>query len=435
MNRLERKKSRRRFLEYLAMSPVLSLAAKSALAQELKGVQAADPMTWWPHDPTYVVEKPEDALDVFELEAVAHKNVAPAHFGFVASGADGEGSLRANRHDFNKFALRSRRLRDVRSVDTSITLFGQKHSTPFFLCPVGYESAHHKDGVGGALRASGRHNVAQMISTYASLSTGDARKEHAGIPVMFQLYFQPEWEVNKLLVERADRDGCPAIAVTVDLTSARKDTQWERSKRADSRLCVTCHTVPDPKSPKNVIISTAKPATFSDIPEDLYKKNSAVSFTRAELTWESIKRLRDVTKKDIFLKGIMHPEDAALCVKYGFGVYVSNHGGRDEDTSASTIGALPDIVSTVKGKVPIFIDGGFRRGMDFVKAIAMGATMAGFGRPWVWGLGAFGEAGVDRAIQILKAELAAAMQQVGAASLKDLDRSIVFPTEPWPGAK
>lgn len=434
MNKLGRQKSRRRFLKYLAMSPVVGIAAKSAIAQELKGGPLSDPMTWWPHDPNYVVERPEDALDVFELEAVAHKNVAPAHFGFVASGADGEGSLRANRHDFGKFSLRSRRLRDVRKVDTSIEIFGHKYSTPFFLCPVGYESGHHKDGVGGALRASGRHNVAQMISTYASLSTANARKEHADIPVMFQLYFQPEWEVNKLLVQRADKDGCPAFAVTVDLTSSRKDTQFERSKRADSRLCITCHSVPDPKLPKNVIINSAVPATFAEIPEELYKKNAAVPFTRSELTWESIKRLRDVTKKDIYLKGIMHPEDAEMCIKYGFGVYVSNHGGRDEDTSASTISALPDIVSVVKGKSPIFIDGGFRRGMDFVKAYAMGATMAGFGRPWVWGLGAFGEAGVDRAIQILKAELVAAMQQVGAASLKDLNRGIVFPTQTGSGS-
>ena len=212
------------------------------------------------------------------------------------------------------------------------------------------------------------------------------------------------------------------MAVTVDTISARKETQAERAKRDDRRICATCHEIRDPRQPKRQSSPIKERPIFSEITEEMWSQK----FTPQPVTWELLKRLRDVTKMELFLKGIMHPDDAAMCVKLGYGVYVSNHGGRNEDTSASTISALPDIVATVKGKVPIYIDGGFRRGMDIVKAISMGATMVGFGRPWMWGLGAFGEAGVDKVIDIIKAEVVAAMQQVGAASLKDLTPGIVY---------
>ena len=428
MNSVERANSRRRFLAYLAASPVLTLSAKRALAEEaeegpvqIQGVRPEDPFVWWPRDPNYVVEKPEDALDVFELEAAAHKTMPPAHFGFVTSGADDEGSQKANRQDIAKFAIRGRRLRDVRQVDISRELFGQKHSMPFFFCPIGFERAIHTDGVAGAARAAGRHNVAQMLSTYASSTVGDAITARGGSPVMFQLYIQQNWDMTQALVQNAEKQGAHVVAVTVDDSSLRKDTQFERSKRHDTRLCFTCHKIDDPKHPKNPNAEIMKVPNFRDMPADITK-----STDKPAKNWELIKRIRDITKMEIFLKGIMNPEDAALCVRYGYGIHVSNHGGRNEDTNASTISALPDILAVAKGKVPVFIDGGFRRGMDIVKAIAMGATMVGFGRPWAWGLGAFGEAGVDRVIQIMQAELIAAMQQVGAASLKDLTPNLVY---------
>ena len=419
-----REKHRRSFLKYLAASPVLTAGAKSALAATAAEMPArpADPMVWWPQDPNYLVTNPEDALDVFELEAVAHKNVPPSHFGFVASGADDDGSVRANRQDISKFALRGRRLRDVRQVDTSMTIFNTKYSLPFYLCPVGYESAVHQDGVLGALRASGRHNCGQMLSTYASATVASANQARNGTPVFFQLYNQRNWEITKSIVQRAEREGAKMMAFTIDNGSARKDTQFERSKRFDSRLCATCHEVPDPKRPKDQRSPIRERPVFSEISDEML----AAKVEGTAQTWELVKRLRDITKMELFLKGVMHPDDADMAAKLGYGVYVSNHGGRNEDTSASTISALPDIVSIVKKRVPIFIDGGFRRGMDIAKALCLGATMVGFGRPWMWGLGAFGEAGVDRVIQIMKAELIAAMQQLGAQSVKDLNQSLVY---------
>ncbi len=293
---------------------------------------------------------------------------------------------------------------------------------PFFLCPVGYENAVHSDGVTGAARAAGRHNVAQMLSTLASASVGEANKARNGTPIFFQLYNFTSWEVIKSIVQRAEREGAPMLALTVDGPSARKETQAERSKREDRRICATCHEIRDPKRPKNQSSPIKALPVFAQVTEDQWAEKAPPQ----ALTWELMKRLRDITKMELFVKGVMSPDDAAMCVKLGYGVYVSNHGGRNEDTSASTISALPDIVATVKGKVPIFVDGGFRRGMDIVKALSMGATMVGFGRPWMWGLGAFGEPGVDKVIDIVKKEVIAAMQQVGASSLKDLNSSIVY---------
>ena len=418
----EREKNRRSLLKFLAASPVLTASAKSALAATAAEMPArpADPMVWFPQDPNYLVTNPEDALDVFELEAVAHKNVPPAHFAFVASGADDDGSVRANRQDIAKFALRGRRLRDVRKVDTSVTAYGATYSLPFFLCPTGFEQAVHSDGVAGALRATGRHNCAQMLSTFASSTVADANKIRGNTPVFFQLYNQQSWDLTKAIVQNAERDGAKMVAVTVDGPSMRKDTQFERSKRSDSRLCATCHEIPNPKRPKDQISPIKEAAQFKNIPEAVWASKDA-----QPLTWELLKKIRDSVKMDMMLKGITHPEDAQMAVKLGYGVYVSNHGGRNEDTSGSTIAALQDILPICKGKVPVFIDGGFRRGMDIVKALSMGATMVGFGRPWMWGLGAFGEAGVDRVIQIIKAEIIAAMQQVGAANIKELTPNLV----------
>ena len=420
----EQEKNRRSFLKYLAASPVIGMGATSAFAatggEMLERPQ--DPYQWWPRDPNVLIEKPEDALDVFDFEPVAHKNVPPAHFGFVTSGADDDGGQRVDRQDIAKFALRGHRLRDVRKVDTSREIFGQKYASPFFLCPVGYEDSQHQDGVLGAMRASGRHNVAQILSTLASASIGQANKARNGTPAFFQLYNNANWEITKAIVQRAEREGAPMMALTVDGASARKETQAERAKRLDRRICATCHDIRNPKDPKSISTSSRGRGVFSEITDEMWSQKP----TPQPLTWELLKRLRDVTKMEIFVKGVMHPDDAAMCVKLGYGVYVSNHGGRNEDTSASTISALPDIVAAVKGKAPIFIDSGFRRGMDIVKALAMGATMVGFGRPWLWGLGAFGEAGVDKVIDIIQKEVVAAMQQVGATSLKELNSSIVY---------
>ncbi len=430
-NLTEREKNRRLFLKYLAASPVLGMGAQSALAASAGEMQGrpTDPYIWFPHDPNYAVQRAEDALDVFEMEATCAKLQPPAHFAFVASGADDDGGQTANRAGIAKVALRPYRLRNVSNVDTSVEVYGEKYSQPFFLCPVGGETIFNPDGVLAGLRASGKNNVAQMLSTYANATVAQGNQARNGNPVIYQLYHTSlaplgNFEVTKALAQKAEREGAKTVAVTIDNPSARKHTQLMRARRSDRRVCVECHDTTDPtrlgRAGKG-----GRPIQMAEIPADILNQKPT-----DPQDWELIKRLRDVTKMNIILKGIMHPDDAATAAKLGYGVHVSNHGARNEDTSASTIGVLPDIVTAVKGRVPIFIDGGFRRGMDIVKALAIGATMVGFGRPWMWGLGAFGEAGVDRVIKIVAAETLSAMQQVGAASVKELRTMKIVSTSP-----
>jgi isopentenyl diphosphate isomerase/L-lactate dehydrogenase-like FMN-dependent dehydrogenase len=395
-------------------------AAEAAPQSALPQI-APDPMQWAPYDPTFLIEKPEDALDVFEFEPVAQKNVPGAHFGYLAAGADDGGGVRTNRQDIGKFAIRARRLRDVSHVDPSLDMFGAKWATPFFLCPVGAQRMYHPDGEIAVSKAAGHRNVMQALSSYADCSVAEARQARGGSPVLFQLYPQPNFEISRLIVQQAERDGSPAVLVTVDSVSARKMLTFERSRRADPRPCFTCHKV-SPNDPKGVLPNFEHRPVFSQVPRDLWQAN----FTSQAITWEFLKRLRDVTNMKIFVKGIMSADDAVLCVKNGLdGVYISNHGGRAEDTGASTISVLQDVVTAVKGKIPIFIDGGFRRGMDIVKALAMGATAVGVGRPYIWGLGAFGEPGVAKVLDILMTEVQLAMQQVGAVTLKDLEPEMI----------
>ena len=411
------KASRRRFLQFLAASPALA-SVKAAYAQEgTPFLEATDPMMWAPLDAAHLIDSPAQANDVFDFEAKAHANVPPAHFGYLTTGADGESTLRANRADFQRFALRPHRMRDVSKVDSSIELFGQKWDSPVFICPTSSNAAFHPDGELAVSRAAGKGNHMQMISTVASYSIEECMKARGG-PIWAQIYPTSSFEIAKAMLARNERAGSPVAALTVDVISSRKNETQSRMRTLDKRACISCHT--GINGGGNTF---AKPGFLGITPEMFQGKQ----FNAVNLDWDTARRLRDTTKMKVILKGIMDPEDAALCVKYGFdGLVVSNHGGRDDDGGFSTIRALPDIAAAVKGKIPILIDSGFRRGMDVVKALAMGATAVGVGRPYLWGLGAFGQPGVERALEILRTEVSTAMGQAGCARVKDLTRSMIL---------
>lgn len=412
--------SRRNFLKFLAASPLLASAAP-AFAEELEsGLRFEDPMLWAPPDLSRLVDTPAQAANVFDLEVVAHKNVPPAHWGYLTTGAEGETTLRANRADFQRFALRPHRMRDVSKVDISTQMFGQKLDSPIFICPTSSNGAFHKEGEIAVSRAAGKGNHMQMISTVATNSIEDCMAAR-GSPIWFQLYATSSFDVAKSLVARAEAAGAPGVAITVDVISTRKNETQARLRRMDKRNCIECHATVNGGTR-----SQDKPH-YSKITPEMMK---GVSGSSTNMTWEVARRLRDGTKMKVVLKGILDPEDAAQAVKYGFdGIVVSNHGGRDDDGGFSTIRALPDIVAAVKGKMPIMIDSGFRRGTDIVKALAMGATAVGIGRPYLWGLGAFGQPGVERVLEILRSEVTVALGQAGCASIKDLKPSMIRPIE------
>jgi len=407
--------SRRRLLRYLAASPFFSSAA--ALAQTSTPQQRLpDPMVWAPRELAELIESPARALSVFDFEPVARQKLSAAHFGYLATGNDDEATLRANREGFAAFQLRPRRMVDVSRVDMKMALFGTTHDSPIIIAPTGSNKAFHADGeiaVAKAARA-GRH--LQMLSTVATTSIEDAI-EARGAPVWFQLYPTNEWRVGLAMAKRAEKAGAPAIVVTVDVLAAQNWEMFQRMWRADktgSAQCGSCHGM-------GLRSFVQRKPHFDGL--DL----AGVSSTGAtNLTWDFVKRLRDAVGTKILLKGILAREDAKLAVEHGAdGIVVSNHGGRSEDNGRSTIDVLPEILVAVDGRIPVLVDSGFRRGTDIVKALAMGAKAVCIGRPYLWGLGAFGQEGVERVLQLLRRELFAAMQQMGAPSLKDLVPAMV----------
>jgi 4-hydroxymandelate oxidase len=397
--------SRRRFLQFLAASP---LFAHAALAE---GQRPSDPMDWAPRDLDKLISDPTQALDVFDFEPVMKKNVPPAHFGYMATGVDDEVTLRANRDGFRKFELRPRRLVDVSRIDMSTEIFGLRYDSPIMIAPTASNRAFHPDAEIAVAKAAKTGNHLQILSAVATTSIEDAIAARSA-PAWFQLYTTQRWEVAEGLVKRAEAAGAPVIAVTLDVRTPAKWETFVRLRRTDTRDCGSCHGVSDYLSRK---------PNFTGI--DLAGTSSTVV---TNLTWDLIKRLRDTVKVKLVLKGILASEDAKLAADAGIdGLVVSNHGGRVEDGVSATIEVLPEIVAAVGGRMPVLVDSGFRRGSDIVKALAIGAQGVCIGRPYLWGLGAFGQPGVERVLGILRFETRNAMQQLGAPSLKDLTPAMV----------
>jgi len=410
-----REVNRRRFMQFLAGSPLFATGAGSALAQVvLPKSRVSDPLMWGPRDAQELIKTPKEAINVFDFEPVMRQNVPAAHFGYMASGIDDEVTLRANREDFLKFQLRPRRLVDVSKVDMSVDLLGAKFSSPIILAPVGGHKAFHPDGEIACARAAKVGNHLQILSNQTSSSPEDVIAAR-GAPIWFQLYATNKWEVARTFVTRAEKAGCLAVAVTVDRNGGRNQETLFRLRPGDKRDCNVCHD------------RSSLEANYKSRPMWQGVDLSGLTNIQASaMTWDFFKRLRDTTKMKIVVKGILAHEDADLAVKNGLdAIIVSNHGARSEDSGRSTIDALPEIIGAAKGRIPVLVDSGFRRGTDIVKALAMGAQGVCIGRPYIWGLGAFGQPGVERVLELLRIELRAAMQQVGAPTIKHLTPAMV----------
>ena len=391
---------RRAFLKFLAASPLYAGGvglSGSALAQ----APAAE-----------LVTRAGDALDVFDLEAVARRNIPPAHWGYLMTGVDGDETLNANHAAYGRYQLRTRRLVDVSRLDMSVELFGAKYASPIFLCPLGGQKSFQAEGELAAARAARSRNTLQVLSTVTSTGVEDVIAAR-GAPIWYQLYTSSSLEVAMKLVARAERAGCTAVAVTVDLPAGRNTETATRWARSDTRQCTACH------APGGSLFTTRPMYQGID--------GKGLLNTSSSLTWDFIRRLKDGTRMKVLVKGLESGEDAALAVKYGAdGVIVSNHGGRATETGRATLESLPEVVAAVKGRVPVLVDGGIRRGTDALKALALGATAVGIGRPYIWGLGAFGQPGVERTLDLLNNELRLAMVGVGARSLKEITSAAVI---------
>jgi isopentenyl diphosphate isomerase/L-lactate dehydrogenase-like FMN-dependent dehydrogenase len=388
-------KFRREFLKFLAASPLLT--SYNAFAQEVEetlGQQLKDP---------------SEVINVFEMQEIARENVPPAHFGYLSSGVDSDGTLHANQMGYSRYQIRPRRLVDVSAIDTKINFLGAVADSPIILSPIGSCGAFHDDGETGVARASAARNTHMIISTQASDAIEQVMAARDGKGMWFQLYSTNVWENTVAMLKRAEAAGCTTVCFTIDLPGGRNTETSAVMARKDTRFCEECHY----------------PGKIKPLFEGLAQSG----LVDPALTWEVISRMKEVTKMNVMVKGLEVGEDAALAVAAGAdGIIVSNHGGRATDTGRGTIECLPEVVAAVNGRVPVMVDGGIRRGTDVFKALALGATAVGVGRPYCWGLGAFGQAGVERVIDLLNREFAICMRGSGTVSLAAIDASYVQDT-------
>ena len=395
--------NRRRFLKFLAGSPLLAMGLGSGVIPKslAEAIQNAD-----------LISTPADAINVFEFEAVAREVLPPAHFGYMATGVDDDRTLRANREGFTKFAIRPRRLVDVRTIDTSVDLFGVNLRSPIILAPVGGQKTFHPEGEVAVARAARTKDHLQILSTVTTSSVEEVT-EARGAPVWYQLYPQGSLSISRELVRRAEAAGSPAIVLTIDLLAGRNTETAELFARMDTRTCTNCHP-PGRRNDRKPMLAELDPAL------------AETSGPNSALTWDFVRQLRDVVRGSLLLKGIETREDAVLAVENGIdGIIVSNHGGRATETGRGTIECLSEVLDAVQGRIPVLIDGGFRRGTDILKALALGARAICVGRPYIWGLAAFGQPGVEQVLEILHGELELVMRQSGVRSLRNINRSTV----------
>jgi 4-hydroxymandelate oxidase len=393
--------ARREFLKFLAASPyVAALGGVAALIQQ--GALAQNTL-----EASDVITDPGNALNVFDFEEAAHRKVQPGHWAFMASGVDDDATLRANREGFKHVQLRPRRLRDATKVDMRVELFGTVYDSPIFLCPTGGEKSFYPAGELAVARAAKARGSLQVLSTSTSTAIEDVNKA-LGRPVWYQLYAPSSWEACEKILRRVEAAGCSVIALTVDNTTGRNSETYLRTRPKDLRQCADCHEG-EPGT------ATKERPMYDGI--DM----TGVRRTNPAMDWGFADRLRKFWQGKFIIKGMDTREDARLCLEHGIdGILVSNHGGRSTETARATIEALPEVVAEVGKRIPVFVDGGFRRGTDVFKALALGARAVGIGRPFLWGLGAFGQAGVDRVLEILQGELKLVMGNCGTQTVAEI---------------
>jgi 4-hydroxymandelate oxidase len=391
------KLARRHFIQFLAASPLFAGLGPGKLLASAVSESLLSPVT-----------SPDRALDVFDFQRVAAQVLPPAHYGYLATGTDGDETLRANRAAFDKLYLRAMRMIDTSAIDTSLELLGEKLSSPIVIAPAGSQRAFHPEGELATARAARSRDHLQILSNVSTTPIEEVI-EARGAPVWFQLYPTSNWSVGEKMVKRAEKAGAPAVVLTVDLNSDSKRVALERYIRLDDRDCSACH---DP----------TREDSWLDR-KSMYQDTGATSaeFGTPGMTWDYIGRLKSISKMKVVIKGIVTAEDAESALKHGAdALIVSNHGGRAEASGWGSLDSLPEVLGAVDGEIPVMIDSGFRRGTDIFKALALGANAVCIGRAYLWGLAAFGQPGVEKVLDILRAELAMVMGQMGTPSLKDI---------------
>ena len=384
-----------------ALASVGALAAASIFPSKSGAAQDSRPPT--PPDSSSGMEP----ICLGDFEPLAKANLSPMAWEYITAGAGDELTVRWNKEAYQRIRLKPRVLVDVSKLDTRVTLFGQQQAFPILLAPTAAQTLTYPEGELATARGAGAAGAAMVLSSFSTTSLEDVAAV-AKTPLWFQLYAQTDHGFTRDLVQRAEAGGYRALCLTVDtpVTGARN-----RETRANVKL----PPLPNLKGLKGVgTVSTGSLEIFSSVQD-------------AALSWKDVEWLLSFAKIPLLLKGVLNPEDADRGVKAGVaGIMVSNHGGRNLDTVPATIDALPQLADKVAGRVPVFVDGGIRRGTDVLKALAFGASAVLIGRPYLYGLGAAGEAGVTKVLNILQREFQIAMVLTGRTTIQSIDRAVIW---------
>ncbi|HEV3000352.1 MAG TPA: lactate 2-monooxygenase [Solirubrobacteraceae bacterium] len=400
--------------------------------------------------------RPRVPTDATQLEERARAAMAPEAFAYVAGGAGSGQTMRFNREGFDRHRIVPRMLRDVSHRDTSVELFGRRHASPLLTCPIGVLEMAHPDADLAVARAAAAEDVTMVISNQASTPMEEIAEALGDSPRWFQLYWSTSDELVESLVGRAEACGCEAIVVTLDTTllgwrtrdldvaylpflrgkgiaQYTSDPVFRRIAESGDAAAPVEQPAPTPQAIRTLVELTR------NHPDPFVKRLTSGSaraavqtfvriYSRPSLTWEDLPWLRERTRLPILLKGILHPDDARRAVDAGIdGLVVSNHGGRQVDGGIATIDALPGVVEAVGGRVPVILDSGVRGGADAFKALALGATAVGIGRPYCYGLAIAGETGVREVLRNLRAELDLTMGLAGCRSVADIGPEALAP--------
>lgn len=347
-----------------------------------------------------------------EYEALAKEKLPKMAYDFYASGAEDQWTLHHNKAAFSKIRLRPRVLVDVGKVDLSTSILGFKVRMPIMVAPTALHKMAHPEGELATARAAASMGTIMVLSFSSSFNVEEVAEASSGIK-FFQLYVYKDRKISENLVLRAEKAGFKAIVLT-------GDTPRLGRREADIRNRFTL--------PPNVTMKNLD--GLLSVQLDKSKGSGLEAYAAGtmdrSLSWKDIRWLKSITKLPILVKGILSAGDAALAVQAGVaGIIVSNHGARQLDFVLPTILALEEVVKAVQGKIPVFLDGGVRRGTDIFKALALGAEAVLIGRPVIYGLATDGEPGVRKVLQMLSDELELAMSLSGCRSLKDITRSHV----------
>lgn len=345
---------------------------------------------------------PNDLVSLRDYERYAKERMDLNSLAYVCGGAGDEITFRRNEKAFEDLFLETATLEDLKGANTKIELFGETYESPIFLAPVAYQKLVHESGEIATAQASHVTNSCMCVSAFSSCTLEDIAS-YTNAPLWFQLYIQPDMQINLELIKKVERSGYKALVITIDAPiSGLRNTEQKAGFYLPNEICAI-----------NLKNTPSQTLTF----ENVFDVVSTLP------TWKDIEFIKQNTKLPVILKGITSVSYAKKAIELGIdGIVVSNHGGRTLDTLPSSIELLPKIAKVVDNKIPILFDGGIRRGTDIVKALALGASAVFIGRPIMYGLATAGALGVAHTLKILKEELEIAMIFTGCKDIESLKK-------------